>query len=316
VDASRLTCVYIAGDGRSGGTLLGQMLNGLDDFVYAGELRLIWQEAFADNEPCGCGQRFRDCQFWRKVIESIFGGFDRVDLPALLKSHLSVARERFTPLLILFNRAPSEFFGTGQRRAFEDVMLRLCRAIVQVSGRKVIVDSSRHPSQALVLARIPQIELKVIHLVRDSRAVAFSYSRKKLQFDTGSRRKYLRSNGTIGSAIEWDWRNLWASGISHLRRNGIKYALLRYEDLIRTPAEAVKETLARLGMGDRDLSFIKGTTVELAGNHAISGNSVKFKSGAVTLRLDDEWQHAMEQRDRRIVTLLTRPLMRHFGYAS
>src|SRR5208283_1457698 len=69
--------VFIAGDGRSGGTLLGQILDGLSDSVYIGELKNIWHESFEQNEPCGCGERFRHCEFWRAVVEKTFGSFER-----------------------------------------------------------------------------------------------------------------------------------------------------------------------------------------------------------------------------------------------
>ncbi len=307
--------IYIAGDGRSGGTLVGQMLNSLDDFVYVGELRNIWVESIEQNDPCGCGERFRDCEFWRKVIEQAFGAFERIDYAAMMKSYSSVAKERYSPLLLFFNRAPLEFLGSRRPHAYEHAMSRIRRAIWQVSGKSVIVDSSREPSQALLLTRFSDVELKVLHLVRDSRAVAFSYSRSKLQFAHGSARRYLPRRGAIRSAMVWAWRNLWSSGIARLQDHGVKYTRLRYEDLVRAPAESVAAALADLGMDKQDLSFIDGTTVRIGSNHAISANPVKFNSGTITLRLDDEWRSAMAKRDRQVVTLLTLPLMRRYGYS-
>lgn len=248
-------------------------------------------------------------------MDGAFGSFDGIDRKALATCNFAVARERFTPLLMLLNRLPAELFSNKWRRAFEALMLPLCAAIVQASGRNVIVDSSHEPSQALVLARLPQIRLKVLHLVRDSRAVAFSSTRVKLAFEGGGERTYLPRKNAVTSALGWDWRNLWASRIAHLRRHSIAYARLRYEDLIRSPAEALAQTLSQLGFPAQDLSFIDGATVKLGINHALSGNTVKFNSGAVTLRMDDEWRQAMAQRDKRITTLLTLPLLRRYGYA-
>ncbi len=318
MEGARLSYLYITGDGRSGSTLLGQILNNLPDFNFVGEFRHVFSDFFdlyTANYPCGCGRLFHDCEFWRMVIEGAFGRFENIDRKALANCNFTVARERFTPFLMLFNRQPSEFFSSKWRRGFEHVMLPMLRSIVRASGKNVIVDSSHEPSQALVLARLPQIQLKVLHLVRDSRAVAFSSTRTKLAFDSGRMRMYLPRKGAVMSAFGWSWRNLWAARIARLRRDSIQYARLRYEDLIRTPAEALARTLAQLGFPAQDFSFLNGATVKLGGNHALSGNTVKFNSGTVTLRLDDEWRRAMEQRDKRIVTLLTLPLMRHFGYS-
>ncbi len=240
-----ISYVYIAGEGRSGSTLLGQILNNLPDFSFVGEFRHLFYERYGANYPCGCGRLFRDCGFWRSVMDGAFGSFDGIDRKALATCNFAVARERFTPLLMLLNRLPAELFSNKWRRAFEALMLPLCAAIVQASGRNVIVDSSHEPSQALVLARLPQIRLKVLHLVRDSRAVAFSSTRVKLAFEGGGERTYLPRKNAVTSALGWDWRNLWASRIAHLRRHSIAYARLRYEDLIRSPAEALAQTLSQ-----------------------------------------------------------------------
>ena len=336
MEASRV--IYIAGDGRSGGTLLGQILDGLSDSVYVGELRNIWHEGFEQNEPCGCGERFRHCEFWRAVVEKAFGSFERLDARAMLNMHRSLARERYIPMLMLLNRVPAELLGSKLPRAYEDALSRLYRAICQVAGKSVVVDSSREVSQALVLARIPGIDLRVLHLVRDSRAVAFSNSRRKpqfrgdnasqhrkpvltssasstLAFDEDGTTRILPRQGAVTSALVWTWRNASASGIPHLRRRRkIPYARLRYEDLVRDPREAIGRALDALELGRPDLSMIDGTYVKLGVNHAISGNPVKFNSGGVDLRIDDEWRRAMRERDRRTVTLITSQLMRRYGY--
>jgi hypothetical protein len=246
------------------------------------------------------------------VVEDAFGSFENIDRQALADCNFTVGRERFTPFLMLFNRQPPEFFSSKWRRAFEHVMLPLVRSIARVSGKNVIVDNSHQPSQALVLARLPDIQLKILHLVRDSRAVAFSNARTKPASDSGRARMHFPVKGAVSSALGWSWRNFWAS---RLKRDSLQYARLRYEDLIRTPAESLARTLAQLGFPAQDFSFINGATVKLGGNHAFSSNTVKFKSDAVTLRLDDEWRDAMAHRDQQMVTLLTRPLMRHYGYA-
>ena len=164
-------------------------------------------------------------------------------------------------MLMLLNRVPAELLGSKLPPAYEDALSRLYRAIREVAGKSVVVDSSRELSQALVLARIPSIDLRVLHLVRDSRAVAFSNSRRKPQFrdDNGSQhrkpvltssassklafdedgiQRILPRRGAVESALIWTWRNAWASAIPRLRRRRkIPYARLRYEDLVRDPRE-------------------------------------------------------------------------------
>ncbi len=330
--------VFIAGEGRSGGTLLGQILDGLSDFVYVGELRNIWHEALEQNDPCGCGERFRNCEFWRAVVEKAFGSFERLDVREMLNMHRSVARERFTPMLMLLNRVPADLLGSKLPRAYQDALSKLYSAIRQVAGKSVVVDSSREPSQALVLARIPSIDLRLLHLVRDSRAVAFSFLRRKAQFrddialqhpkpvltssasrtlafDEDGVQRILLRQGAVASALWWTWRNAWTSGIPRLRRRRIPYTRLRYEDLVRDPRDAITRVFEQLELGEADLSLIDGPNVKLRVNHAISGNPVKFNSGGIGLRIDDEWRRAMRERDRKVVSAITGRLMRQYGYS-
>ena len=41
----------------------------------------------------------------------------------------------------------------------------------------------------------------------------------------------------------------------------------------------------------------------------------RFKRGTVALRVDDEWERELSVKDRRLVTALTFPLMKHYGYS-
>lgn len=50
----------------------------------------------------------------------------------------------------------------------------LYRAIRRVTGARVVVDSSKNASYARILADTPGIRLRILHLVRDSRGVAYS----------------------------------------------------------------------------------------------------------------------------------------------
>jgi hypothetical protein len=45
------------------------MLGQLDGIWSVGELVHLWQRGVRENNLCGCGRRFRDCPFWRRVGE-------------------------------------------------------------------------------------------------------------------------------------------------------------------------------------------------------------------------------------------------------
>ena len=313
-EMEKLKVLFIGGEGRSGGTLLGQILGSIEPFVYVGELRNLWHETIPDDEPCGCGEPFSQCRFWQKVMERAFGEGKRVDLGEIIALHRSIARERYTPLLALFGWVPADASRAGLSRRYAELMARLYQAAAEVSGRSVVVDSSREASSALLLARIPSIELRVLHLIRDSRAVAYSFSRRKVQFDSGGNHKLLPQRSAWHASLHWMWCNAWISRLRRLEARGVMYSRLRYEDLVSNPRIALSDALADLGFGNSNLVHINGQCVQLGNNHAISANPVKFDSGKIELRHDDEWCRAMHEQNQRVVTLLTSPLIRRYGY--
>ena len=71
--------LYIAGWGRSGTTLLDNLLGQIEGFTSTGELHNLWQRGLIDGRDCGCGLRLTDCPFWQEVLTAGFGGVERVD---------------------------------------------------------------------------------------------------------------------------------------------------------------------------------------------------------------------------------------------
>ncbi len=48
--------------------------------------------------------------------------------------------------------------------------------------------------------------------------------------------------------------------------------------------------------------------------HQVSGNPVRFRSGAVPIALDDAWTTQMGGFNRRLAGAITTPLRRRYGY--
>ena len=54
--------------------------------------------------------------------------------------------------------------------------------------------------------------------------------------------------------------------------------------------------------------------MELSPSHGLSGNPGRFRSGSLELRRDDGWIRDMPGKDKAVVTALTLPLLRRYGY--
>ena len=69
------------------------------------------------------------------------------------------------------------FFGIINGKQLDTYVLhtkRLFDAIISHSHAQMLVDSSKLPGRAMALSFVPGIDLRVIHVVRDGRGVAWS----------------------------------------------------------------------------------------------------------------------------------------------
>ena len=299
--------LYVAGSGRSGSTILDRTLGQLDGFFSVGELCNLWERGLLARRRCGCGTPVPDCPVWGPVLADAFGGADRVDAERLA----AVARRRLT-----VRSVPELLVGRGGRdgaavEEYQATLARLYRAVQRQTGCRVLVDSSKSPVYARLLAAIPGVDVAVVHLVRDPRATAWSFLRKKQLPDFGDDRLMVRQHPLV-SARRW---SLWQAVTELLWRGRRgRYLRLRYEDFVRDPQPAVRRIAALTGETPAAWPFTGPAKVRLAATHSVSGNPNRFGTGEVELRADEEWRRAMRPADRAMVTALTWPLLLRYRY--
>lgn len=304
--SSRLKVLYVAGFGRSGSTLLDNVLNELDGFVSVGELRYLWDRGLLEDRLSGTGTPFSQSPFWHGVLRRAYGDEAQVDAAHVVRLREQVHSRH---VLLAGTRAGERVLA---RRAapYAHHVARLYAAVQAETGCRVLIDSSKFPSHGFALEQIPGIALHVVHLVRDARAVSFSWMRRKAYDETG--RQVIEQQSPLQSAWLWStWNALVEARWAHSR---FPYARVRYEDFVRDPEATTRMLLQLLQEPPGDLSFIEGQVVRLGANQAVSGNPSRFQQGAVHLRLDNEWEQRMKPHHKALVTLLARPLLNRHGY--
>jgi hypothetical protein len=98
------------------------------------------------------------------------------------------------------------------------------------------------------------------------------------------------------------------------RRLKTRYLLLRYEDFVARPHEALRSICALVGEADAELPFLDEGTVRLKRNHNIGGNTTRFLEGPVPIAEDEEWKAALPRRQALIATAIGGPLMPRYRY--
>ncbi|MBN2085840.1 MAG: sulfotransferase [Anaerolineales bacterium] len=301
---NRLKVLYIAGWGRSGSTILDNILGQLDGFFPVGELADIWNEGFVGNHPCGCGSPFQDCPVWKNIIQSAFGGFDGIDPLRMNRIFIAETRTINMPKFFLTNGTS---FPPEIRREYLDRLSTLYCAIAAVTGSRVIADSSKTPSYAALLGSIPEIDLYIVHLVRDPKAVAYSWSIRKPK--PGD---YMRPMSATKSSLIWFAWNLGSELLG--RRFPGRYLRIRYEDFTRHPQETVRRILALMHEDVRVLPFPSDHTARLLPTHTMKGNPSRFVTGDVEILPDERWKKGMHPLHKALVDFLTWPLLIKYGY--
>jgi hypothetical protein len=188
----------------------------------------------------------------------------------------------------------------------------LYRAIQSVSDSRVIVDTSKEPAYGYALGMVPGVDLRVLHLVRDPRAAAYSWAKKKRQPDSDER-EFMHQKTPTQSAVLWD---AWNGAIEALWRDAPEnYLRLRYEDFIAEPRRSFRQILALVDEEAAELPLEGEREVKLGISHTVSGNPNRFDTGTVELRQDRAWQKQMKPRNRVLVTALTLPLLERYQYS-
>ena len=298
--------IYIMAWGRSGSTLLGNLLGEVDDFFHAGELRTIWEKGFVRGRLCGCGKKVPECEFWHGVMSRALSGSDA---KAIVAAQHDAARLRHAPRL-LWGHPGNGLPGGNGTKTYATSVVSLYRALAETTGARVIVDSSKREADAALLRLLDGIDPYYVHLVRDPRAVAYSWQRRK---PTPEPRREMVTYKPSTSTRNWLGLNVTAEAIRR-RVGSDKYVLVRYEDLATEPKRTLESIVRMVGESPSSLPVDDNGVATLTPNHTAGGNPGRFRTGSVSLRLDNEWVSEQPRAQRLVATTIAMPLLHRYRY--
>lgn len=265
----KLTVVQVIGSGHCGSTLVDLMLGSHPDIFSCGELRTIYRgtikEGFS-NVLCMCGKQLQDCEFWSAVISGVPEEYCSFLYDLGVDANL-ISIESF---LSAFEMKKHMDFDT-YLRANE----ALYESISKVTGKNIIVDSSKDTFRAALLEKSKNLNIITIHVIRDGRAVYWSYKKK------------------YKSAFKGLW--LWLGTnvkVERYKHNFTKFYRIRYEDLVQNPKTMLTPILDQLGLTfSTDMLTLKREI-----KHHSGGNNMRFKKDQ-QIRLDESWRFHLKKRD-------------------
>ena len=308
---SRMRVLYVGGMGRSGSTLLERALAQLPDVVGLGEVVHLWERGIRNDERCGCGESFWACPFWSEVGKRAFGGWDQVDPDRVKALELRVNDVKFVPRLLL----PARLGGLRQQiLEYVSYYERLYEAALEVSGAHVVVDSSKLTAPAYLLSHSARLDLRLVHILRDPRAVAYAWTKVVVRPEVTSTEAYMPRYSPGYMAILYAGHNVLLEALRLRRVPGVR---VRYEDFADDPLAEVAK-VARLGGLDFDADSLRGEgerSLRLGTVHTVAGNPSRFQTGDIAVVRDEKWRGLMPRRQRLVVTLLALPVLLLYRYS-
>jgi hypothetical protein len=169
-------------------------------------------------------------------------------------------------------------------------------AIAEIDQAEVVVDSTKTTIRAGLLADCRPGRLRVLHLVRDARAVIASDMRRT---DTSP----------VAAATDWWYRNRVAELLG--RRSSVAaYSRLRYEDLCREPAKTIQSVVEWVSSRDAGEEEFRMPPWPL---HAIPGNPM-LRKPVREVSLDERWRRELSPAALRRAKPIVKRLNSHYGY--
>ncbi|HWM91920.1 MAG TPA: sulfotransferase [Thermoanaerobaculia bacterium] len=302
--------LYIMGHGYSGSTLLTFLLGSHPQVATIGELEIA-EKAKRQTTPekylCSCHAPVRECDFWQRVRREMgerghdFDVWDS-DLgfraPGGSISDVILRAVQRGPVLEMA-RSIGVRVVPGARRELARILSRieaLGEVVTGIKRSRIFLDSSKRPERAVFMRRIPSFDMRVIHLVRDGRAVSWSNMKNQGLGPEAAADSWVVDNRAAEQARRYFPAERWMT--------------LRHEDVCADPAGALSRIYSFVGLPPGD-----GVPELRGGEHHVIGNRMRLSSTS-EIRIDERWKTALTPEQMATIERRVAPLNRCYGYGA
>ncbi|WP_239493227.1 sulfotransferase [Luteitalea sp. TBR-22] len=298
--------VYIAGCGHSGSTLLALLLDSHPEIACVGETAVkpkIRRRGDSASATCSCGRTIGECPFWTAVFAQarVLGEdlgperwandyrFEQPLAQRALNRLCNTTRGRD-----LVRWAADHVPGyRGRVAAIDTANVAFIRAILHAQGARVFADTSKRTPRLVHMLRVPELDMKLLHLVRDVRGYAAS-AKKRGMSPVDAARTWYRDQTTIADVAR--------------AYPQVPFHRVRYEEMCADPVTTLRNVYAFCGVSRID----PPTAVDATAHHVL-GNNMRM-GGAIRVRVDDSWKTRLDAEELRQVLAIAGSLNRELGF--
>jgi hypothetical protein len=261
---------------------------------------------------CSCGEPIRQCRFWSEVAEQMgrrgIPDFEITDARLSIHDAQSpYVRRLLNPLprgaVLEAVRSVGLAISPAWHAHLREIHLRnaaLVNTLQEITAAKVVIDSSKIALHLRYLLKSTDLNIKIIRLVRDGRAVVTSMLGHG--WDRGSREQ------TINEAA-LTWRRAYESTERVLAGlPASQWIHVVYEELCANPEKVLRQIYQFIGL-DHDDIVLNFRARQLH----ILGNDMRLKSTS-EIRVDERWRTKLSEEDLCIFDEVAGEMNLAYGY--
>jgi Sulfotransferase domain len=300
--------VCMPGSPYTGSTLLGMLLGNHPACASIGAATGLTARVDLSTYLCSCGAKFTDCGFWGRIARRTV----ELEHPVTIfekdfwNTHVRVSSRRSLNGLVVSSLGNASLdaardavigrVGPVARKISEARLASwsLARAVLEVTGKTMFVDTARDHQRPRYLAGMPLLDVKVIQLVRDPRGNVASIMKHT-------------NVGVRKAARRWRHYNVEAARVGR-RFSEESWMLLRYEELCNEPQATLDRVARFIGVEPVPIS----TLLDNSERHVI-GNSMRLRA-LDEINEDLSWQPTLRGRDLRTIAKVVGPTSHRLGY--
>ena len=284
-EEGKIKVIYIVGLGRSGSTLLERIIGGADNVWPLGEIRSLKEYVEKDLVE-ESGEKMSNSTFWSPVVKRIksldlemFDKYNRFNLKRLIKT----------------------LRGKENVKDEEKILKLILNRAKELEGEEVdyLLDASKLISRFLLLRNQKNIDLYVIHLVRDGRGVINSFEKNGIS--------WFRTLGI------WIKNNLFISLFIKNIVDEEKIIHLSYDRFTKNPEKYLDIINRKFGTNIDLNNYLK--KVREKKTYSISGNSMRSKQ-LNEIKRDQQWKKIMPLWKKFLLTILVYPFNKIWVYGK
>jgi hypothetical protein len=329
---NKTSCIYIAGRGHSGSTLLTLLLGRHPEIAAVGELANLSLQCYREEgrtkwtARCGCGERPFDCSIWKDILNQVHEDFG-VDMQknpfawhvsdvgleeeyrslAPRKIPLIWARNKFWRLWRYAHYSQSSILRSitqcyrpqiswAQNRSF------IIEKFAEKLKARAVVDASKDALGMCDMYYYSPLPVKILFITRDCRGSVWSMA-KHAKSEQERAKKVLQGAQTwitVNKRIMNCLRPIPSSDWLHIK----------YEDLCHNPLQTMNTIFNFLGFENRP-DILTNTAIQ---EHTIAGNKIRLSGNITHIREDTAWSENLTPDELRNIIRLTGDFATTLGY--